>query len=153
MPIWKNKPPAMGEVLHWTRTGNAPPQVVKTHPCHQERRRHQRKYAEGELPPERSFYFQGPEKKLNLRAQNLILFLQLADGVDDATWDHHRRAGDYSRWLKGSIKDADLAAEVACIEEIADIDPLEGRRQIRVAIERGYTLPATGPLPVPGANN
>ncbi|MBU4264148.1 MAG: HAD-IIB family hydrolase [Proteobacteria bacterium] len=153
MPIWKNKPPAMGEVLHWTRAGNAPPQVVKTHPCQQERRRHQRKYAEGELPPERSFYFQGPEKKLNLRAQNLILFLQLADGVDDATWEHHRRAGDYSRWLKGSIKDADLAAEVACIEAIANIDPLEGRRQIRVAIERDYTLPATGPLPVPGANN
>ena len=151
IPIWKSRPLAMGEVLHWTRTGKAPPQVVKTHPCKQERRRHRRKYAEGELPPDRSFYFQGPEKKLNLRAQNLMLFLQLADGVDDATWEHHRREGDYSRWLKDSIKDADLAAAVARIEALAKIDPLEGRRQIRVAIERDYTLPAAGPLPVPGA--
>lgn len=151
IPIWNSKPLAMGEVLHWTRTGKAPPQVVKTHPCRQERRRHRRKYAEGELPPDRSFYFQGPEKKLNLRAQNLMLFLQLADGVDDATWEHHRRNGDYSRWLKDSIKDADLAAAVACIEALAEIDPLEGRQQIRVAIERDYTLPAAGPLPVPGA--
>jgi hypothetical protein len=141
----------MGEVLYWTRTGKAPPQVVKAHPCRQERRRHRRKYAEGELPPERSFYFQGPEKKLNLRAQNLMLFLQLADGVDDATWEHHRRMGDYSRWLTDSIKDTELAAEVARIEALAKIDPLEGRRQIRLAIERDYTLPVAGPLPVPGA--
>ena len=151
IPIWNSSPPAMGEVLHWTRTGIALPQVVKTHPCRQGRRRHRRKYAEGELPPDRSFYFQGSEKKLNLRAQNLILFLQLADGVDDATWEYHRREGDYSRWLRDSIKDTDLAAEVASIEAIAKIDPLEGRRQIRVAIEKDYTLPAAGPLPVPGA--
>ena len=141
----------MGEVLYWTRAGKALPQVIKTHPCRQERRRHRRKYAEGELPPDRSFYFRGPEKKLNLRAQNMMLFLQLADGVDDATWEHHRRAGDYSRWLKEGIKDADLAAAVARIEELAKIDPLESRRQIRMAIERNYTLPAAGPLPVPGA--
>jgi hypothetical protein len=151
VPIWNSKPPAMGEVLHWTRTGKVPPQVVKTHPCRQARRRQRRKYAQGDLPPDRSFYFKGPEKKLNLRAQNLILFLQLADGVDDATWEYHRREGDYSRWLKDSIKDADLAAEVARIEALAKIDPLEGRQQIRAAIERDYTLPAAGPLPVPGA--
>ena len=119
IPIWDSKPLATGEVLHWTRTGKVPPQVVKTHPCKQERRRHRRKYAEGELPPDRSFYFQGPEKKLNLRAHNFIVFLQIADGVDDATWEHHRREGNYSRWLKDSIKDADLAAAVARIEALS----------------------------------
>ena len=54
-----------------------------------ERRRHRRKYAEGELPPDRSFYFRGPKGALNLRAQNLKIFLQVADGVDEATWSHH----------------------------------------------------------------
>ncbi len=53
--------------------------------------------------------------------------------------------------LRQGGKDADLAAAVARIEALATIDPLEGRRQIRVAIERDYTLPAAGPLPVPGA--
>ena len=52
----------------------------------QERRRHTRKYAEGELGPDRSFYFRGPESALNLRAQNLSIFVQMAEGVDDATW-------------------------------------------------------------------
>ena len=125
--------------------------MVTAYPCKQERRRHRRKYAEGELTPERSFYFRGPKNKLNLRAQNLMFFLQLADGVDDETWEHHRRQGDYSKWLRGSIKDEDLAADVARIESLKKIDPLDGRAQIREVIERDYTLPADGPLPVPGA--
>ena len=60
-------------------------------------RRHTRKYAEGELDEDRSFYFRGTQGRLNLRAQNLALFLQIAEGVDDPTWLHHLRAGDYSR--------------------------------------------------------
>ena len=45
----------------------------------------------------KSFYFRGPENALNLRAQNLMIFLQMAAGVDEATWLHHLHAGDYSR--------------------------------------------------------
>ena len=56
-----------------------------------ERERHVRKYAEGELAPDRSFYFRGPDGTLNLRAQNLIVFNQMADGIDDGTWLHHLR--------------------------------------------------------------
>jgi hypothetical protein len=52
----------------------------------QQLQRHKRKYTEGELGPDRSFYFRGPENSLNLRAQNLMVFLQIADGVDDVTW-------------------------------------------------------------------
>ena len=139
-----------GQVLYWRRKGPAP-QVVKMHPCKQDRRRHRRKYAEGELSPERSFFFQGPEKKLNLRAQNLILFLQLADGVDDATWEFHRKEGGYSQWIRTSIKDDDLAATVERIERDESLDAQESRRQIRAAVERDYTLPGAAPLPVPGA--
>ena len=54
-------------------------------------KRHARKYAEGELGEDRSFYFRGPEATLNLRAQNLSTFLQMAAGVDDRTWLHHLR--------------------------------------------------------------
>src|SRR5262249_9127012 len=61
-----------------------------------ERLLHVRQYAEGELSPDQSFYFRGPESKLNLRAQNLKTFLQLAEGVDDDTWMFHLRKGDYS---------------------------------------------------------
>src|SRR5581483_9971960 len=105
-----------GEVLFWSLRAGGRPTRLRIIPGHTERRRHIRKYAQGELPPERSFYFRGPLGKLNLRAQNLILFLQLAEGVDDETWLHHLKQGDYSDWFRDKIKDDVLANEAAQIE-------------------------------------
>jgi len=132
-----------GEALVWWRYGDTGP--FRLHPAqsHTQRRRHRRKYAEGELEPERSFYFRGPDGKLNLRAQNLILFQQLADGVDDATWLYHLRQGDYSRWFRESIKDEALATEAEAIESAAELSASESRAGIKAAIERRYTLPST----------
>jgi HAD superfamily hydrolase (TIGR01484 family) len=154
------KPPALtaghlepGEVLVWQRGEQAPPVRLHAVASRAERRRHSRKYAEGELPPDRSFYFQGPEGKLNLRAHNLFFFLQLAEGVDDGTWTYHLRRGDYSRWFRERIKDEDLAAEAARVEGLAGISPAEGRALIRAAVQQHYTLPASSPpLPMPGTD-
>jgi HAD superfamily hydrolase (TIGR01484 family) len=106
-----------------------------------ERRRHMRKYAEGKLGDDKSFWFRGAEGKLRLRATNLIMFLEMADGVDDETWEWHRARGDFSEWVASCIKDADLAAELHALEEGA-ADPAGARKAIRNAIERRYTLPA-----------
>jgi hydroxymethylpyrimidine pyrophosphatase-like HAD family hydrolase len=141
-----------GTVVVWGRYAGGAPYAVRPVPSRTERRRHTRKYAEGELPPDRSFYFRGPQGKLKLRAQNLILFLQLADGVDDETWTHHLRQGDYSRWFRQRIKDEELAAEAAEIEGRADLTPAESRALVRQAVERLYTLPASTPLPMPGTD-
>jgi HAD superfamily hydrolase (TIGR01484 family) len=141
---------AAGEVLLWQREQGAPVRIhVRT--SQGEQRRHRRKYAEGALPPERSFYFHGPDNRLNLRAQNLMLFVQLAEGVDDETWQHHLSRGDYSRWFREGIKDETLAAEAERIEHLPHLKPAESRALIRAAIERDYTLPATATLPVQGA--
>jgi hydroxymethylpyrimidine pyrophosphatase-like HAD family hydrolase len=110
-------------------------------PSRSDQRRHSRKYAEGELSGERSFYFVGPQGKLNLRAQNLMVFLQIGDGVDDATWLHHLRRHDYSAWIGREIKDPELAAEVRRIEGV-EADARASRQAVRAAIERLYTLPA-----------
>ena len=64
------------------------------------RRRHLRKYSEGRLGEDKSFFFRGPDERLNLRAHNLTLFVELGDGVDEATWQWHREQGDYSRWIE-----------------------------------------------------
>lgn len=141
-----------GEALVWTPAAGQAPLRIKTTPSTTERRRHRRKYAEGELPPDRSFYFHGPEGKLNLRAQNLMLFMQMADGVDNETWQHHLRNGDYARWFRQAIKDERLAAEAERIASLSHVSPVEGRTLLRAAIERDYTLPSTGVLPVPGAS-
>jgi hypothetical protein len=126
-----------GEALLWHVAGGEPFRI-RTIPPKAERRRHLRKYAEGELPPERSFWFRGPDQRLNLRAQNLRLFLQIGDGVDDATWLHHFRRGDYSRWVREMIKDRKLAEELEYLEA-REISPRDGRRLLREIIEQHAT--------------
>src|SRR4030095_8795146 len=107
-----------------------------------DRRRHQRKYAEGELGEDKSFYFRGPEGRLNLRAQNLELFLQIAEGVDDDTWRYHLQQHDISRWFRDAIKDESLAAEAGDIAMQTDVSPQDSRERIGAAIRRRYTTPA-----------
>lgn len=141
-----------GEVLLWNRDPASPPVKVQAYASKLEHHRHRRKYAEGELPPDRSFYFRGAEGKLNLRAQNLISFLQLGEGLDDDTWDYHLRQGDYEKWFRNSIKDSTLADTTKQIAEEPNVSPAESRGRIRKAIELEYTLPAPAPLPVAGAS-
>ena len=95
-------------MLFWDRASDLPPRWISVDRPHQEHQRHTRKYAEGELGEDKSFYFRGPADALNLRAHNLMIFLQMADGVDDATWLHHLHRGDYTRWFRDAIKDDDL---------------------------------------------
>jgi len=144
-------PQQSGEVLVWRRDSDEPARLVKAYPSKTERHRHRRKYVEGELSKERSFYFTGLASTMNLRAQNIMMFLQLAEGIDDDTWMYHLQRGDYSNWFGGCIKDVALAAEVQRIEQAADITPKESREAIRAAVERDYTLPASVPMPVKGA--
>jgi hypothetical protein len=131
-----------GTALLWNKAAGGEPTLVQLEPSRTERRRHLRKYAEGELPEDRSFYFRGPEGKLNLRAHNLIMFLDLADGVDDDTWLFHLRRGEISRWLRYGIKDDTLASQVGGIERNERLDPASSRRKMRELIEATYTLPA-----------
>jgi hypothetical protein len=114
---------------------------VKVRPPRFEQERHRRKYAEGELSADRSFYFRGTDGRLNLRAQNLEMFVQIADGVDDETWLHHLRNGEYSSWIRRVVKDDELADAVARIEAGPDIQPRDSRQRIREAIEARYTAP------------
>ena len=107
-------------------------------------KRHARKYAEGELGEDKSFYFRGPKFALNLRAHNLMIFLQMAAGVDDETWLHHLRAGDYSKWFRDSIKDDDLADQAREIEEEMSLDADATRAAIKKIVEQRYTAPAKG---------
>lgn len=130
-----------GDAFYWRKT-EADGRIVHMHKSRIERKRHSRKYAEGNLG-DRSFFFKGPHGKMNLKAQNLMIFLQIADGIDDETWEYHRKAGEYSNWLgDAGVKDKHLQREVADIEQDESISPKESRRKIREAIENRYTLPA-----------
>lgn len=132
-----------GDALLWSRSAQAPPLLIKLEPSSMERRRHVRKYAEGELPEDRSFYFRGPQGKLKLRAPNLITFMELGDGVDDDTWLYHLRRHEVSQWLREAIKDDDLASKVAAVENHGARDAAASRKEVRKLIEAVYTLPAS----------
>lgn len=141
---------ATGQCLFWSPNDNSAPVILNVPHSRTERQRHQRKYVEGDLSPEKSFYFRGPEAKLNLRAHNLIQFLRIADGIDDATWLHHLHRGDYSRWFQKVIKDEALATETDRIEASTQISAEESRSLVRAAIEQHYTLPAESSKLIPG---
>ena len=143
LPSTLPSPTGPGEAIIWRRRPEArDPVWVRTFPPKAEHRRHVRKYATGDLGEDRSFYFRGPTGQLNLRAQNLGVFMQLADGVDDETWLHHLQEQEYSRWFRKAIKDQDLAAEAAGVENQPGLSPKESRELIKAAIERRYTMPS-----------
>jgi HAD superfamily hydrolase (TIGR01484 family) len=130
-----------GQALVWFDGATPTMQRVTLQRTRSDHRRHSRKYAEGELSDDRSFYFVGPAGQLKLRAQNLMVFLRIGDGVDDATWLHHLKRHDYSSWIDNEIKDPTLASEVHVIEGTLS-DAALSRRAVRAAVERLYTLPA-----------
>ena len=107
-------------------------------PPHSEHVRHQHNYLEGDLEEDLRFYFRGPDGALNLPAQNLKIFMQLAEGVDDATWLHHLRAGDYSKWFRDVILDSDLAAAAAAVERDGQEPPAASREKINRLIRERY---------------
>src|SRR5437868_3083544 len=121
-----------GEVLAWSNGQAEPLRLVQG----KAQMRHRRKYAAGVGGD--AFVFRGPQGKLKLRAQNLGIFLQMAEGVDEETWMHHLARRDYSKWFRTVIKDDALAAEA---EQIEGGGGPESRDRIRDAIGKRYTLP------------
>jgi hypothetical protein len=129
-----------GHAVVWFPRAGKAPYSMRIISGRVERIRHLRKYAEGNMR-HRSFYFRGPARRHNLKAQNLVIFSQIADGIDEETRLFHLRRGDYSRWFREAVKDSYLADHAERIEQRKDLGPRESRDLIRSFIEARYTLP------------
>ncbi|HEX6138295.1 MAG TPA: HAD family hydrolase [Casimicrobiaceae bacterium] len=127
------------QVACWFVRAGDDPFAMRVIPGHAERIRHHRKYAEGDVRYN-SFYFRGPAGKHNLRAQNLNVFCQIAEGIGEETWMFHLRRHDYSRWMRDVIRNPELAAAVEDIERRADLSATQTRALVRAAVEARYTL-------------
>jgi hypothetical protein len=127
-------------VVVWLGEEGQPPFAMQAHRGRAERIRHHRKYAEGNLRWH-SFYFRGPDNRHNLKAQNLVVFCQIAQGIDESTWLYHLHRGDYSRWFRHAIKDDFLADEAERLEHRTDLEPWQTRQMIEELINARYTLP------------
>jgi hypothetical protein len=123
-------------IAWWRALG--PPAWIHRLPPHSEHQRHRHGYLDGDMDPEHRFYFRGPKGELNLGAQNLRLFIQLGEGVDDETWLHHLRQGDYGRWFRDIIKDPELADAADRMSHNGDVSPKDSRRQLFDVIRKKY---------------
>lgn len=127
------------QAIVWYPRGSESIWPIRVIPPRSARIRHRRKYAEGDMRYH-SFYFRGPGNRHNLRAQNLNIFAQIAEGIDEHTWLYHLHRGDYSRWFRDAIKDSYLADQTERIERRQNLQPAETRSLIRGLIETRYTL-------------
>jgi HAD superfamily hydrolase (TIGR01484 family) len=137
LPTWHAE---KDQVACWFVGSGQAPFPMRVIPGQAERIRHYRKYAEGDVRY-KSFYFRGPTGKHNLRAQNLNVFCQIAEGIGEETWMFHLRRNDYSRWMRDVIKNQELAAAVEDIERRVDLSSAQTRALVRAAVETRYTLP------------
>jgi hydroxymethylpyrimidine pyrophosphatase-like HAD family hydrolase len=129
-----------GHAVAWLPRSGKPPFSMRILSSRVERIRHLRKYAEGDMR-DRSFFFRGPAGRHNLKAQNLVIFAQIAEGIDEETWLFHLRNGDYSTWFREAVKDPYLADQAERIEHRGDLQPAETRDLIVSFIQGRYTLP------------
>ncbi|MCS3797500.1 HAD-IIB family hydrolase [Niastella sp. OAS944] len=126
-----------GQAWVWDIENGAQPALIKTGTPVHVQQRHKKKYAAGDMDYN-SFYFRGPNDKLNLKAYNLMIFIQIASGIDDETWLYHLKRKDYSNWLRNSVHDKELADLVDAVEN--DENHYEGSRQtILEMINERYT--------------
>jgi len=115
--IRKCDPPAQipslsqGQACVWDIESDKQPFVIQVNMPERMIQRHKKKYAMGDMGYN-SFVFTGPDNKLQLKANNLMMFVHIAEGIDDQTWLYHLHRGDYKRWSADCIHDDELVAKV-----------------------------------------
>jgi HAD superfamily hydrolase (TIGR01484 family) len=129
----------IGEILLWKKGQNVA-NLFKSDMPIQFLFRHKRKYATGDMA-ENSFVFKGPDHKLNLKANNLMTFIQMAEGVDDETWLYYLQRKDYSKWFRNAVNDEELARLTEKIED-EEHNAVISRKAIFQLINERYTAPA-----------
>jgi len=102
---------SQGEACIWDVENNRPPFIIQVNMPERLLQRHKKKYALGDMGYN-SFVFTGPENKLQLKANNLMMFVRIAEGIDDQTWLYHLQRGDYKRRSADCIHDEELVAKV-----------------------------------------
>ena len=129
-----------GYAVMWARHEAASPVQFRTMPPRVERQRHVRKYMEGELGQESSFYFRGPEgsicgRRISWSSYSLPRELTMQPGciicIREITHTGSALSLKIRTWPKKLSK---LAS--------AKTFPPESRALVKTAIEKRYTAPA-----------
>ncbi|HVU57759.1 MAG TPA: HAD-IIB family hydrolase [Puia sp.] len=137
MPV-PNGVPILGEneIAVWERDNKRPPFKAKFKLPSQLLQRHKKKYAQGDMSYN-SFVFTGPENKQHLVANNLMMFVHLAEGIDADTWMFHLGRQDFSRWFEHTVHDPELAEAGREAERTNDV--AASKKRIIDYINQKYT--------------
>src|SRR5262249_6777434 len=130
--------PELGDqdICVWRLDTGEPPFKVHYQQPRQLQQRHKRKYATGDMG-DNSFVFTGPDGRLHLVANNLMLFAHIAEGIDEDTWSWHLHRHDFTNWFRDTIHDDELAEVAGSAEALRD--PGASRRQILTFINSKYS--------------
>ncbi|MBB3205602.1 hypothetical protein FHS27_001406 [Rhodopirellula rubra] len=126
--------------LAWRRGERYPVWFSRLSP-RDEGQRHQHSYYEGVMDEELQFVFRGVDNRMSLATGNLKEFIKTASGIDDETWIHHLKHGDYSTWFRDIIKDPEVADEIATIERNTGLPAKDSREMIADHILKRFKPP------------
>jgi hypothetical protein len=130
--------PVLGEneIAVWERDSRRPPFKAQFRLPSQLLQRHKKKYAHGDMSYN-SFIFTGPGNRQRLVANNLMMFVHLAEGIDGDTWMFHLQRGDFSRWFEDTVHDGELAEAGREAERMNDVTA--SKKHIIAYINQKYT--------------
>jgi hypothetical protein len=93
-----------------------------------------------EVPPEKGFFFRLPNDGTVAAARTVEEFDRALASVPTASLEHHAARGDFSRWARDVLHDADLAAGLSKLERAgATGAPLE-REELRRSLHARYVV-------------
>jgi hydroxymethylpyrimidine pyrophosphatase-like HAD family hydrolase/GTPase SAR1 family protein len=124
------------EIAVWDRESSQPVYKARFNLPVQLQQRHKKKYAQGDMSYN-SFIFTGEGNKMHLKANNLMLFAHIAQGIDAETWLYHLHRKDFSRWFRDSVHDEDLSRVGEEAERISDTEA--SKKHILSYITTKYT--------------
>lgn len=101
---------------------------------------HARKYADGELPTEKAFWFRLPNDGVAAVAHDVREFDQALGAVPLASLHHHLVGGDFSRWARDVLGDADLAGGLAKLEHTSLEGNTPDREELRDHVRTRYVV-------------
>jgi hypothetical protein len=101
---------------------------------------HTRRSAEIALPPEKGFFFRLPGGGTVAAARTLEEFDRELASVPTASLQFHVARGDFSRWARDVVGDADLAAGLAKLEALSGTGVPVEREELRRHLHARYVI-------------
>jgi hypothetical protein len=99
-----------------------------------------RRDATMEVPPEKGFVFRLPNDGTVAAARTVEEFDQALASVPTASLQYHVARGDFSRWARDVLGDADLAAGLAKLETTSATGAPVDREELRRHLHARYVL-------------